>query len=335
WYHKLKVMVIQSILLASLEFATIYFAVKLYNAGTITLGVIVLIQIYALTIFGSVWNLGRGIQKLSSHLSDMKEMVDIITLEPTVKDPIKPETVKIKKGQITFENVSFKYEKESILDDFNLEIKAGEKIGLVGISGSGKSTLTKLLLRFYDPTSGKIKIDDQDISKIKREHLRNEITYVPQEQLLFHRTLKENIAYSKKATDNEVIAASKKANAHEFISKLPKGYDTLVGERGIKLSGGERQRVAIARAILKEAPILIMDEATSSLDTLSEKYIQESTEKLMKNKTAIIIAHRLSTVQRLDRIIVLKKGKIVEQGTHKQLIEKKGEYYKLYQHQNL
>lgn len=335
WNYMWKVFAIQAFLLAILEFLTIYFAVKGYEAGTITIGTVILIQMYSITLFGSVWNLGRGFQKMSRALSEMKEMVDIIEQEPEIKDKQKPLKTKIKKGEIKFEGVTFEYDKEAILKDFSIHIKPGEKIGLVGISGSGKSTITKLILRFFDPRKGTIKIDGQNIKEIKQEELRQQITYVPQEPLLFHRTIEENISYAKKTSKKEIVEAARKANAHEFITKLPKGYNTLVGERGIKLSGGERQRVAIARAILKEAPIIVMDEATSSLDTLSEKYIQESTEKLMQNKTAIIIAHRLSTVQRLDRIIVLKKGCVVEEGTHSQLLKKKGEYYKLYRHQEL
>jgi len=204
----------------------------------------------------------------------------------------------------------------------------------VGHSGSGKSTITRLLLRFSDIKRGEILIDDQDITKIKQDELRLKISYVPQESILFHRSIKENIGYAKNnTTEAEIIKAAKKAHAHEFISKLPRGYDTLVGERGVKLSGGERQRVAIARAMLKNAPILVLDEATSSLDSISETYIQDAFNELMKGKTTIVIAHRLSTVQKMDRIIVLDQGKIVEEGTHQELLTKQGFYAELWEHQ--
>ena len=221
-----------------------------------------------------------------------------------------------------------------VLKGINLEVKPGERVGIVGHSGAGKSTITKLVLRLNDVTSGKIMIDGQDIRNVSQDDLRSAISYVPQESILFHRTIKENINYGKiNATMNEIIEVSKKAHAHEFVLNLSKGYDTLVGERGVKLSGGERQRVAIARAMLKPAPILILDEATSSLDSISESYIQEAFTELMKGKTSIVIAHRLSTVQKMDRIIVLEKGKIVEDGTHKQLLRKKGFYRNLWDHQ--
>ena len=220
------------------------------------------------------------------------------------------------------------------MQDFNLIIKPGERIGLVGHSGAGKSTITKLLLRFADALEGSIVIDNQDIKNVTQNDLRKVISYVPQEPILFHRSIKENIAYSKPdATKEEIIEVAKKAHAHEFIEKLPQGYDTLVGERGIKLSGGERQRVAIARAMLKDSPILMLDEATSSLDSISEHYIQDAFNELMKGKTTIVIAHRLSTIQKMDRIIVLDKGKIVEQGTHKELLELNGSYAELWNHQ--
>ncbi|MBC7564627.1 ATP-binding cassette domain-containing protein, partial [Candidatus Saccharibacteria bacterium] len=207
--------------------------------------------------------------------------------------------------------------------------------GLVGASGSGKSTLLKLLMRFYDVDKGTITIDGQSIEQVTQKSLHENIAYVPQEPLLFHRTVMENIAYSKPgATIAEIHNAARQANALEFIEKLPKGFDTLVGERGVKLSGGQRQRVAIARALLKDAPILILDEATSALDSESEKLIQDALQKLMKNRTSIVIAHRLSTIAKLDRVIVLSDGVIAEEGTHQHLLAKKGTYAKLWAHQS-
>jgi ATP-binding cassette subfamily B protein len=219
--------------------------------------------------------------------------------------------------------------------DFNLTVRSGEKIGLVGHSGSGKTTFTKLLLRFVDVDSGAVRIDGQDIRTVRQSDLHDHIAYVPQEPLLFHRSLRENIAYGKpNATDEEIHRAARDARAAEFIETLPKGYETTVGERGVKLSGGQRQRIAIARAVLKDAPILILDEATAALDSESELLIQEALWKLMKGRTAIVIAHRLSTIQKMDRIIVMEEGRIVEEGTHKQLLRRKGTYAKLWAHQS-
>ena len=225
---------------------------------------------------------------------------------------------------------------DTLFHDFSLTVNPGEKIGLVGSSGSGKTTLTKLLLRFADIDSGEIAIDGQDIAEVTQASLREQIAYVPQEPLLFHRSVRENIAYGRPdATDTEIEKAAKKAGAYDFIVNLQDGFDTLVGERGVKLSGGQRQRIAIARAILKNAPILILDEATSALDSESEALIQKSLETLMKNRTSIVIAHRLSTIAKLDRIIVLENGRIVEDGTHDQLLAKKrGVYAKLWARQS-
>jgi len=238
--------------------------------------------------------------------------------------------LKVKNGEISFENVCFAYENNgNVVDNFSLDIKPKETVALVGSSGAGKTTLVKLILRMFDIQKGKILIDGQDISKVTQESLRQSVSLVPQDPILFHRSLMENIRYGKpNATNKEVFRASKLAHCDEFISRLKNGYDTFVGERGIKLSGGERQRVAIARAILRDAPILIMDEATSSLDSESEKFIQDSLDKLMKEKTVIVVAHRLSTIKKVDRIVVIDKKKIVEDGTHKSLIELKNGIYK-------
>ncbi|MDF3024305.1 MAG: transporter ATP-binding protein, partial [Alphaproteobacteria bacterium] len=224
---------------------------------------------------------------------------------------------------ISFQGVGFKYPSTDkyIYKDMSIDISSGEKLALVGPSGSGKSTFVKLIQRLYNVTDGRIVIDGQDIAGVTMESLRKQVALVPQEPALFHRSLSENIAYGRPdATQEEIIAAAKKAFAHEFIETLPKGYDTLVGERGVKLSGGERQRVAIARAILSDAPVLILDEATSSLDSISEHYIQMALEELMKGRTTITIAHRLSTIQKADRILVFDKGEIIEQGNHASLM---------------
>jgi len=269
-------------------------------------------------------------------LDNAKEMVDTFEEPLGVKDVASPETCRMKNGHIQMENISFKYDGDiSVFNNFSLDIKPGEKVGFVGMSGAGKTTITKLLLRFADVDGGKIMIDGQDISKITQDDLRLHISYVPQDPILFHRTLRENIAYAHPdAAEEEIIQTARHAHAHDFITASPKGYDTFVGERGIKLSGGERQRVAIARAMLKNAPVLILDEATSSLDSISEHHIQEAFTNLMEGRTTLVIAHRLSTIQKMDRIIVLDLGRIVEEGTHEQLLANKGLYYKLWTQQS-
>lgn len=238
----------------------------------------------------------------------------------------------ISQGEMHFENVTFAYQKNrTVFSDLNLTIPAGEKVGLVGYSGSGKTTLVNLVLRFYDLQAGRILIDSQDIAQVTQHSLRTQIAMIPQDPALFHRSLMENIRYGRlDASDEEVINASKLAHCHEFIEKLDGGYQALVGERGIKLSGGQRQRIAIARAILKNAPILILDEATSALDSVTEKLIQESLHSLMQNRTAIVVAHRLSTLSDMDRIIVFHHGKIIEEGTHEELLNTKGHFAMLW-----
>ena len=265
-------------------------------------------------------------------------MTEILLEDDSIVDQQRAKKLVVTQGELRFNDASYAYadaKDHMVIHSLDITIPAGQKVGLVGHSGAGKTTITKLLLRFADLTSGSIEIDGQIISNVTQSSLRKNIAYVPQEPLLFHRTLRENIAYGKlDATDKEIMEATKRANAVEFIKELPDGLDTIVGERGIKLSGGQRQRIAIARAILKDAPILVLDEATSALDSESEKLIQASLDELMKNRTSIVIAHRLSTIAKLDRIIVLDKGKIVEDGTHDQLLKQKGIYAKLWKHQS-
>lgn len=326
---------VQAFLMGILQLLTLYFSVYLWYLGSITIGTLVLLQLYLANLFDILWGLGRSLTRAMKVMTDMQEMIDLFDAHVDIVDPENPEALNIRDGNILFDHVSFSYKGGiNILKDFNLDITAGERIGLVGHSGAGKSTITKLILRFADTNEGHIFIDKQDIKNITQNDLRSVISYVPQESILFHRSLAENIAYGKPdASMEEIIEVAKKAHAHEFISKLPQGYDTLVGERGIKLSGGERQRVAIARAMLKNAPILILDEATSSLDSISEYYIQDALGELMKGKTTIVIAHRLSTIQKMDRIIVLDQGQIAEEGTHSELLEKNGIYADLWNHQ--
>lgn len=309
--------------------------VVMYSAD---IGTVFLIITYTGLIGMRLWDFSqRTLKNVNRALGDAKDMTEILAIQPGVMDPKKPQESRITKGAITFEAMTFTHPEndEPLFHGMDLSIKPGEKIGLVGHSGSGKTSLTKLLLRYNDIDAGEINIDGQNIAKITQEELRRHIAYVPQEPLLFHRTIQENIAYGKPdATEEEIIAAARKAHAHEFIQKLAKGYDTLVGERGVKLSGGQRQRIAIARAILKDAPILVLDEATSALDSESEKLIQEALWELMKGRTAIVIAHRLSTVQKMDRILVLDNGEITEQGTHAELVKQQGTYAQLWAHQS-
>lgn len=326
---------LQGSLVTWLQMGSLYVSIVLWFNGQISLGTIVLAYSYSSTIFDSVWNLGKQMTRLSKSFSNASEMMDIIDSPIEILDPKEPEVSKIKEGGVVFEDVLFMYKNGiPILENFNLEIAPGEKLGVVGTSGAGKTTLTKLLLRFADVTEGSIKIDGQDIRNVTQDDLRTSTAYVPQDPILFHRTLRENIAYGKPdATDEEIVEAAKQAHAHEFIQNLSHGYETLVGERGVKLSGGERQRVAIARAILKNAPILILDEATSSLDSVSESHIKDALDVLMKGRTTIVIAHRLSTIEKMDRIIVMEKGKIIEEGNHRELIQKEGAYHNFWSHQ--
>ena len=334
-YAASYISLIQGIIILFVQSFLLYIMMNLWLKNQISTGTVVLIQSYMIIVFDQLWDFGEALNKFMRSMSDMKETIDIFETVPDILDPKNPEQLKFKNGLIAFNNVSFKYHVGGkVLTDFNLTINPGERVGFVGHSGAGKSTITKLLLRFVDVTGGAILIDGQDIRSITQDNLRSVISYVPQESILFHRSIRENIMYSyPEATEEEMIAVAKKAHAHEFISKLPLGYETMVGERGVKLSGGERQRVAIARAMLKPAPILILDEATSSLDSISESYIQESFEELMKGKTTIVIAHRLSTIQKMDRIIVLDQGHIAEEGTHKELLAKGGLYTELWNHQ--
>jgi ATP-binding cassette subfamily B protein len=307
----------------------------------VDIATVFLIFSYTSSIVDQLFNFSNNsLRNYNRSIGDANDMIENLALEPVVKDPTNPEVSRIKRGEIIFNEVVFDHENsnsagDALFHNFNLRIKPGEKVGLVGHSGGGKTTLIKLILRFMDIDDGEILIDGQNISRISQDDLRKAMTYVPQEPLLFHRSLEENISYGKiNATKEEILKVAVMAHADEFIQSLPDGYDTLVGERGVKLSGGQRQRVAIARAMLKDAPILLLDEATSALDSESEVLIQDALWKLMEGKTAVIIAHRLSTIQRMDRIIVLSDGKVAEQGTHHQLLKGDGIYANLWAHQS-
>lgn len=297
-----------------------------------------LVLTFSNTVSDQLFNFSNNsLRNYNRAFGDASKMVQILDIEPKIKDPIKPAKLVEGNGRIVFDNVAFTHDgnEDALFKDFNVVLKPGEKIGLVGHSGSGKTTLTRLLLRFSDVDEGSVLVDGQDVRDITQNDLNSKIAYVPQEPLLFHRSLRENIAYGRKdVTDKEIMAIARKASAHDFIKNLPDGYDTLVGERGVKLSGGQRQRVAIARAMIKNAPILVLDEATSALDSESEALIQDALWRLMEGKTAIVIAHRLSTIQKMDRIIVLDNGKILEQGSHRELIRKNGKYAELWSRQS-
>ena len=323
---------IQGFLMIGVDLVIILISVRLWSEGRLSVGEIVMIQVFMSRIFDKLWEIGRNIRRMYQGFADANEMTEILLTPHQIKDVAKPLPFKIKSGEVDFKNIDFGYNKGSlVLKNFNLKIKPKEKIGLVGPSGGGKTTVSKLLLRLMDVNDGEILIDGQNIAKVKQDDLRAAVSYVPQDPILFHRTLEENILYGREsATKKQVIEASKLSHAHEFIASLKDGYDTFVGERGVKLSGGERQRVALARAFLKNAPILVLDEATSALDSESEKLIQDALHKLLMDKTAIVIAHRLSTIMEMDRIIVIDQGKIVDQGKHEDLIKKDGLYAHLW-----
>lgn len=302
------------------------------------IGTVFLIFTYTNAVVSRLWDFSaESLRAYNRSFGDAHDMVTILNTEPAVQDPPQPQQPQITGGAIEFRDMSYAHEENRgpLFYGFNLTIAAGEKVGLVGRSGAGKTTLATLLLRFADVGSGQILIDGHNIAQITQDDLRSHIAYVPQEPLLFHRSIAENICYGMPgATNDDVREAAARANAAEFIDSLPEAYDTLVGERGVKLSGGQRQRIAIARALLKRAPILLLDEATSALDSESERLIQESLGDLMAGRTTLVIAHRLSTIQRMDRIVVLEKGVIAEQGTHAELLKIDGIYAGLWSHQS-
>jgi len=326
--------IVQGLSMVGLEFLVIYVAIGQWSQGLLTVGGLVLLQRYFIRVFEQLWNTGKNIRTIYEALADANEMTEMLLKPHEIQDAPGAKILKAKRGEIVFNDVSFGYYREAeVLNHFNLRVVSGERVALIGPSGGGKSTIAKLLFRLHDIESGGILIDGQNIAEVTQDSLRAALSFVPQDPILFHRSLMENIRYAKpEASDAAVIKAAKLAHAHEFIESFRQGYDTLVGERGIKLSGGERQRVAIARALLRNAPILVLDEATSSLDSESEMYIQIAMKKLMEHCTTIVIAHRLSTIMQMDRIVVIDGGKIVEEGKHKELLKmRKGIYQKLWE----
>lgn len=298
----------------------------------VTLGDFTLISMQVFWILGWVWYISFQLTMYIREMGTISNALELTRKAHDLTDKPNAHTITINHGEISFENVNFAYlENKPVFTDFNVKISAGQKVGLVGFSGSGKSTFVNLIMRFYDLNSGKITIDGRDIAEVLQDSLRAQIAMIPQDPMLFHRTLMENIRYGRlDASDEEVIHAAKLAHCHEFIEKLDEGYESLVGERGIKLSGGQRQRIAIARAILKNAPILILDEATSSLDSVTEKLIQESLHNLMQQRTTLVVAHRLSTLIDMDRILVFHKGEIIEEGTKEELLAAQGHFAMLW-----
>lgn len=323
---------VQGALIAVMMGFSSYFLIHLYGKGLITIGDFALILGLSMELGHMMWYTMSKIDDFNQSIGKCKESLSALLVDPDIKDSLKADTLKIQKGDIIFEDVHFHYKtREPLFQHHSVHIKAGQKVGLVGYSGCGKSTFVNLILRLYDVTGGRILIDHHDIRTVTQDSLRASISMIPQDPSLFHRSLMDNIRYGNiNATNEDVIRAAKSAHAHDFIKELPQGYDTLVGERGIKLSGGQRQRIAIARAILKNAPILILDEATSQLDSVTENDIQESLWHLMQDKTTVVIAHRLSTLLHMNRIIVFDHGKIIEDGTHTDLLNKNGLYKTLW-----
>ena len=330
WNSEEMVWSVLGFLMAAIEIALLFGAVVFWQQGLLTVGDFALIQAYLLTTFDRLVTINRELRRFNEAFADAGEMVEILETPLEIADVPQAPKLTVMQGKIEFKNVSFNFsESRSLLSRFNLSVQGGEKVALVGPSGAGKSTVTKLLLRLYDVKSGSVLIDDQNIAQVSQASLRDVIAFVPQEPVLFHRTLMENIRYGRRdATDTEVIEAAKQAHCYDFVMQTPEKFETFVGERGIRLSGGERQRIAIARAILKDSPILVLDEATSSLDSESESLIQDALAKLMEGKTVIAIAHRLSTVMKMDRIIVIENGKVVTSGTHTELLNHEGGLYK-------
>lgn len=312
------------------------------SQGSETIGITVMAVLFFYQIVQTMSDVPNVLMQIDDLVTQVYPTLEYLKDDAynTINDPKNPVNLGKVKGAIQLRDVSFAYRSHNnkhapipVFKGLNLTIADGEQVGIVGLSGAGKSTLVSLLLRFDDVTGGSVRIDGTDIRSVRQSELHKNIAYVPQEPLLFHRTIRENIAYYSEADNAAIIKAAKAAHAHEFIAELPEGYDTVVGERGLKLSGGQKQRVVIARAILKNAPVMILDEATSALDSESEQIIQAAMPKILGKRTAVVIAHRLSTVAGLDRIIVLEKGKVIEQGTHAELIEHKGRYASLWKKQ--
>lgn len=339
WIRAIRNGSLQQLLLQALRTLVLLYAAWLWWKGRATAGDITFVLTSYFIVHGYLRDIGQHVRNLQRAANEMEEMVQFHSQPLGVMDHAHANPIRVRDGEIVYDRVTFRYaaQPEPLFADFSLRIRAGERVGLVGHSGSGKTTFVKLLHRLYDVSGGRIIIDGQDTARVTQESLRAQLALVPQEPILFHRTLAENISYGRPgASLSDIENAARLANAHQFILRQPKGYHTLVGERGVKLSGGERQRVALARAFLANTPVLVLDEATSSLDSESEALIQEAMERLMAGRTSIVIAHRLSTVRMLDRILVFEHGRIVEEGTHEELVRREyGTYKRLFERQAL
>lgn len=330
---------VQGIMTMGIELVLVFLMIGKWKEGTFQVGEFVMFQSILLILVQRLWEFGRNFRNFFTALADAAEMAEIFRIADIEKDHPSSKPLTIEDGSIDFDHVSFAYagsEKSSscLFEDFSLHIKSGEKVALVGESGSGKTSLTKLLFRFLEPHEGHIYFDGQNAKDFTLSSLRKQISLVPQQPELFHRSVRDNIILNNDMREEEIVGAARKSRSLDFINKLPQQFNTMVGERGVKLSGGEKQRIALARAFLEDAPIVILDEATSALDSITEKQIQTAIFDLIEDKTAIVIAHRLSTILRMDRIIVLEQGRIIEQGTHQQLLDKQGKYATMWKHQS-
>jgi ATP-binding cassette subfamily B protein len=332
WNRYLDTWLVHNLMLAVLQAGLTGLIVLRWTKGQANAGDVTFVISSFLIMTGYMRNIGDNIRMAQKALADVEDVANFATIAPQVADVPNAGPFTGESGEIVFDDVTFRYKSAEtpIYDHFSLTIRPGERLALVGPTGSGKSTFVKLVQRLYDVQGGRVVIDGQDVASVAQTSLRRGIAVVPQDPALFHRTIGENIAYARPgATQDEIVLAAKRARAHDFIARLPLGYDTQVGERGVKLSGGERQRVAIARAFLADAPVLVLDEATSSLDVETEREVQAATEDLMKGRTTIVIAHRLSTIRHADRILVFQDGRVVEEGAHSELVARSGAYARL------